>query len=299
MIGNNVKKLQRLAGFKANPSFATFQMLEEMSDKLNQKLVPDGVGLVTLKGDPGKDADEQKIIDAVLKELPAIVDSMVPDEESIASRIFAKLPRIVQSLIPIQEKIEVVDPREQEKKIVAAVLKKIKIPEGINEKVLIEKILSQVPRRDEIQKMVDAVAASFVIPKGADIARLLEALSGHDRLDYNALKNRPGVSTYGKGGSKHGGGDTIVAGTNITITVNSNGTKTISSTGGSGSGYQTATGTVNGVNTVFTFATAPSVIVVDGQIFRKTQSDGVVHWTGTTTITLQIIVPFYDIFAVA
>ena len=74
----------------------------------------------------------------------------------------------------------------------------------------------------------------------------------------------------------------------------------ISDTGSSGgSGYQTATGAVDGVNTVFTFATAPNVLMVDQVPFRKVASDGTIHWSGTTTITLLITVPSYDICAIA
>ena len=70
-------------------------------------------------------------------------------------------------------------------------------------------------------------------------------------------------------------------------------------TNSSSGGYQVATGTVNGVNTVFIFATEPNVIVVDqGRTMQKTSSDGTVNWTGTTTVTLTIA-PNFDIYAVA
>lgn len=67
---------------------------------------------------------------------------------------------------------------------------------------------------------------------------------------------------------------------------------------GSGSGGGTileATGTVNGVNTSFTFTTAPVMLVVDGVPKQKTSSDGTANWTGTTTVTL-LIAPTFDIF---
>ncbi len=68
----------------------------------------------------------------------------------------------------------------------------------------------------------------------------------------------------------------------------------------SSSGYQNPTvGVVNGVNQVYTWATAPSVIVVDqGRPMQKVSSDGTVNWTGTTTTTLAIA-PNFDIFATA
>jgi hypothetical protein len=63
-------------------------------------------------------------------------------------------------------------------------------------------------------------------------------------------------------------------------------------------GILAATGTVNGSNTVFTFAYAPQIIVVDGGKFmQQTSSDGTVNWTGTTTITLTVA-PNFDIFGI-
>lgn len=65
-------------------------------------------------------------------------------------------------------------------------------------------------------------------------------------------------------------------------------------------GFQQPTsGTVNGVNAVFVWATAPSVIVVDqGRPMQKVSSDGTINWTGTTTTTLAVA-PNFDIFASA
>lgn len=55
-------------------------------------------------------------------------------------------------------------------------------------------------------------------------------------------------------------------------------------------------GSVNGVNTVFVFTTAPSAICVDqGRFMQKVSSDGTVNWTGTTTVTLSVA-PIFDIF---
>lgn len=65
-----------------------------------------------------------------------------------------------------------------------------------------------------------------------------------------------------------------------------------------GTGYQAPTGTVNGSNQTFVFAVAPNVINVDGVDKRKTQSDGTVNWTGTTTVVLTVA-PTFDCFGVA
>ena len=89
---------------------------------------------------------------------------------------------------------------------------------------------------------------------------------------------------------------TLTQGSGITIT-NGNGTITIASTGGS-TGYQQPTGTVNGNNQTFVWATAPKAIVVDqGRTMQQTSSDGTVNWTGTTT-TILTIAPTFDIFGV-
>lgn len=66
-----------------------------------------------------------------------------------------------------------------------------------------------------------------------------------------------------------------------------------------GAGYQSAlSGLVDGSNTVFTWATAPNALMVDGVMVRKVASDGTTNWTGTTTTTLSVA-PNYDIAGIA
>lgn len=64
-----------------------------------------------------------------------------------------------------------------------------------------------------------------------------------------------------------------------------------------GAGYQQPAGTVNGVNAIFVFNVAPSVVSVDGTTYQKVSSDTTVNWTGTTTITLTNA-PNNDIFGI-
>lgn len=121
-------------------------------------------------------------------------------------------------------------------------------------------------------------------------------LDGKFREVYNRLAG----NIYGKDTWARGGGDTVEAGSNVTITETVDGRKRISSTGGGGNGYQAPTsGTVDGVNQTFVWASAPNVIVVDqGRPMQKTSSDGTANWTGTTT-TVLTIAPTFDIFATA
>ena|ERR1700733_4922594 len=83
-----------------------------------------------------------------------------------------------------------------------------------------------------------------------------------------------------------------------TVTNLGGGVAGVAITGGSGSGFQIPTGTVNGSNQTFVFVTAPNAIVVDGATLQKTEQGGVVNWTGTTTITM-LVAPNESIFSVA
>lgn len=82
-----------------------------------------------------------------------------------------------------------------------------------------------------------------------------------------------------KQAGQHGGGDTVEAGTNITITATTDGKKRIDATGGVGT-WSTPPETPDGTTTVFTVTAEPTDVVADGiQMF-----DGV----GYTYAALQI-----------
>lgn len=64
---------------------------------------------------------------------------------------------------------------------------------------------------------------------------------------------------------------------------------------GSSTGYQVPiSGSLN--QSTFTWNKAPNVIVVDNVPRQKTQTDGTINWTGTTTTVLTIY-PSFDIFS--
>ncbi len=57
-------------------------------------------------------------------------------------------------------------------------------------------------------------------------------------------------------------------------------------------------GVIDGINTVFNWATAPSVIIVDqGRSMQKQNNGGFLtqNWTGTTSTTL-LVPPSFDIY---
>lgn len=99
--------------------------------------------------------------------------------------------------------------------------------------------------------------------------------------------------------------NTLVAGTNITIT-NGHGMITIASSGGGGGGFTalTTASAVNSINQAFVFSTAsaqPSYVVVDGAWLVAVDNNSVTQWTwnsGTKTVTLIGPGPNNSIFAV-
>lgn len=70
-----------------------------------------------------------------------------------------------------------------------------------------------------------------------------------------------------------------------------------STSSGSLSVLTPTSGTVNGINTSFSYATAPTLMIVDGgRTMQKTSSDGTVNWTGTTSVSLSVA-PNFDLIA--
>lgn len=216
--------------------------------------------VATIEAEPGEKGEtgETPVVDieAIAKKAAKLVpvpEIQVPtvDVEAIAKKA-AKLIKVPESKTVVTTKIEKADHKE----IIDTLVKKIR-----EDKVLgIEHISNFTDGLEQTIRPIRSLAAGF-----------------------------------------RGGGDVVTAGSNITITTLPSGQKQIASTGGGGgggSGYQAATGTVDGSNTIFVFATEPTAISVDGQSLQKTSSDGTVNWTGTTTITLTVA-PNRDIFGTA
>lgn len=182
--------------------------------------------------------------------------------------------------------------------VIATILSKIPSPkdgrDGKDAKITgehINKIVDKVSRKIPEVKTVDALSVIEQIQNMPEGKRLS---SKHiDGLEQTLSAFRTQMSR----GYLHGGGDTVKAGTGISITVGANGVKTINATGTSNSGYQDPTsGALN--QPTFTWAIAPKAIVVDGETLKKVEQGGTVNWTGTTT-TVMTVWPTQSIFAVA
>lgn len=166
----------------------------EIMESMLEMEMPEGIP--GDEGEPGEDADEEKIKEDVLIELrktlnkEAIIQELllrippaqVIDEKALLKKLLAKVPESKESLKIIRENIEV-DP-------ISIIQKIMELPDG--------KFKFKIDHIDGLKQTMDAFR-----------------------------------SQLGKG-YLHGGGDTVTAGTNITITTDSQGRKVISSTGGAG-----------------------------------------------------------------
>lgn len=199
------------------------------------------------KGEKGEDADELKIAQWVLSQIPTPKDGrdgkdadedrivskiakMVPRSDDIAKEVLKRIPENKASLKVIQEKIEL-DP-EVLMGHLEKLSPKLKDKLGIN----------------EIDKLTKILDRRYI----------------------------------------HGGGDTVTAGTNVTITRNANGDKVINATGGASIAVLDATGTIDDSNTIFTFTSVPTLVVINGASYASTSTvGGILAWTNVgTTVTL-------------
>lgn len=232
---------------------ATLKVILEILQEVDRNHVP------PKDGDPGKDADEEYIIESVLQRLPK------PEKintEDLIRAVIARIPRPkdideegilnkIIKLVPVPQDGKDAD----EERVVMEVLKKIPSPK---EPTPIEVFLLKV-KEEYIESLQKRMEEFERFTKGNFDVRI-----GVSKTELKALQNR--VTTLE------------------------------SSSSSGGLSLLTATGTVDGSNTSFTFATAPSIIVVDqGRMMQQVSSDGTVNWTGTTSVSLTVA-PQNDVY---
>jgi len=172
-----------------------------------------------------------------------------------------------------------------------------------DEEKIVQDVLARIPQQEEVE-----------LDGPDEIRNKLELLQGDERLDKSAIRGldewiakntetRKSIPGWGAHPLKIESNGTVIDKvariinfTGATVTRSADGIVTVAFSGGGG--YQAPTsGIVDGSNTIFVFATAPSVIIVDGgRAMRKVSSDDSINWTGTTSITLSIA-PTFDIFS--
>lgn len=145
---------------------------------------------------------------------------------------------------------------------------------------LIQKVMPKV--RDgkdapELSVIVSAVMLRIAQPKDgkdADVEAVIQSvikkIVDDKKLTVNDISGlREEIASYRSQlafGGMRGGGDTVVAGSGVTFSIDANGNKVINA--GAGLSVLAATGTINDTNTAFTFASAPTFVVVNGAFYR-------------------------------
>ena len=185
----------------------------------------------------------------------------------------------------LKKKLDIKDGKNaDEQKVVALAVDEVlsKIPTPVFPTETLDEMKAEIELLKEIEEKYKELEKKISeLPKGGRVARGFQLLT-------DGTKRGLTVNTMN-----------LIGGTGVTLTYNyASGRNdiTLSTTGGGG--ILTATGTVNGTNDTFTFASEPTTLIVDGVPKRKVQSDGTVNWTGTTTVVLTLP-PNYDIYGIA
>lgn len=200
--------------------------------------------LASVRGKAGKDSIPEEVALLLLNNpyfinITKATDGHTPSVEEL-------IP-LIKSLIPEVEDGEPGDdghtPTEEE---LIALIDKVRPPDE-------DKYIYSA---EEIQSMIEAFS-----PKAPPIS-LEEVIKAIEARPIPASRIT-GLTKGGKG--KHGGGDIVAAGTNITISRSAAGVVTINSTGGGASFTpETPIGAIDSVNTVFTVTNSPKQLFLNG-----------------------------------
>jgi len=233
-LATNVNELVKLV-FELN-SFKT-QFIKTINDKMAE--IDDVIAKVKEikpeKGEKGKDADNEYII----KQLFSMIEIPKPKDGQDGKNA-------------------------DEEKIIKEVLAKIKLPKDgkdafIDYEKIYKAIEKKLPQETDPMKIVDLIMG---LPEEK---KKFGLKIGHiDGLEQTISAFRNQLAR----GYLHGGGMTLKEGTNITITKNSDGTHTVSSTG-AGMNVLEPTGDIDDSNKDFVFASKPTLISVNGTTYRE------------------------------
>lgn len=156
-----------------------------------------------------------------------------------------------------------------ESAVIDAVMKNIRQPKDgespvVDYETIQRKVVSLIPKPEPGKPGKDG--------KSVSIEEIIDALKKNLKVEHipglkneiASYRNQLAGKIYGKDTWARGGGDSVVAGSGVTIT-SVNGQKVISSVGSGGLGYlPVVSGAINNSNTVFTFAQTPTIVVVNG-----------------------------------
>lgn len=186
----------------------------------------------------------------------------------------------------------------------------------VDHEYIVKELAKRLPKALELdtEQIVQDVLALIPKPKAPkplviDHAKLaekvLEELDGRLEIKHikglrgeiDSYRNQLAGKVYGRDTWARGGGDTVAAGSNITITTDVNGKKVISTSTG-GFTVLTPTGAVNSSNLVFVFVQVPSLILSDGVMLPAIGNNGDVFWTIVGTTVTMVNPPAYSLFGI-
>lgn len=204
-------------------------------------------------GEPGtspKEIDEEKIIAKLKKELP---DEL--DEEKILKKLAKKLPKIND--------------------IVSLVLAKLPDDEDADDD----------NEQEEVEEIDYDKLAQEIMPRIKDKGLDVKDIKGLEQM----LKNwQSRLAASGKKGIIKGGGDTVVAGANVTITRLANGQRSIAATSGGGVSWEVPGGAIDDSNVTFVVSNPPVFIIVNGGIYRVGNGMFASYAAGTITLSSPV-----------
>lgn len=253
----------------------------------------------------------------LLYELRALRDDIVAVTNNELDKIDQKIAEVdarVENALQLEkgEKGEDAD----ELKIAQWVLSNIEIPKDgrdgkdADEAAIVAKIAKMIPKSDDIAKDVlkripENKASLKVIQEKIEIDP--EVLMGHLERLSPKIKDKLGINELDKLTKIldrryiHGGGDTVSAGTNITITRNANGDKVINASSGGAFTSVVVTPTPDDTTTVYTAASPITAVVINGSTYINGSNGmgGTISISGTTITLPNPVGDGGDIYGIA
>ncbi len=167
-----------------------------------------------------------------------------------------------------------------------------------DEQAIIAKLESDLPRfgaafRDGLELLQDEERLDISALRGVDkLVKDLKASGKNVQVGWGAhpLTIYDGTTVIDKNAR------IINFGSNLTVSRNASGVITVSATGGAGVTELTATGTINSINTAFTFLSKPTYIFVDGTKYRENEGW---TWNGGTLTATTTKAPDFSIWGEA
>lgn len=213
-----------LINLKENISDSVDSKIEEAEDilKVTRETVDEKIKELEDSIEEGKDKLENVALD-VLEHVKSITkgeDGQDADEEEIVERVTQKVR---------------IDIPKLETKIIATILAQFPRQPSLDEEKLFKKFLAKMPKSKAGLKFIQERIETDPMSVIEKIMQLPEdkfkvKIANVEGLDQTIAAFRNQLAR----GYLHGGGDTVTAGTNVTITTNSQGQKVISAVGGGG-----------------------------------------------------------------